>query len=32
MEVVDRIAAVNTDPSDKPLTDIKILSIKISNE
>jgi peptidylprolyl isomerase len=29
LDVVDRIAAVNTDSADKPLTDIKILKIKI---
>jgi len=29
MDVVDRIAGVQTDASDKPLTDIKILKIKI---
>jgi peptidylprolyl isomerase len=29
LDVVDRIAAVNTDSGDKPLTDIKILKMKI---
>ncbi|MDX9812054.1 MAG: peptidylprolyl isomerase [Bacteroidales bacterium] len=30
LEVVDKIAAVGTDQSDKPLTDVRILSMKIS--
>ncbi len=30
LDVVDRIATVGTDQSDKPLTDVKILSMKIS--
>lgn len=29
LDIVDRIAAVETDASDKPLTDVKILKIKI---
>ena len=29
MDVVDRIAAVNTDSNDRPLTDIRILNMKI---
>ena len=29
IEVVDRIASVNTDSNDKPVTDVKILRIKI---
>jgi cyclophilin family peptidyl-prolyl cis-trans isomerase len=29
LEVVDAIAAVQTDPSDKPMTDVKILKMKI---
>lgn len=29
LEVIDKIAAVKTDNSDRPLTDVKILSIKI---
>jgi cyclophilin family peptidyl-prolyl cis-trans isomerase len=29
LEIVDRIASVSTDASDKPLTDIRILNIKI---
>ncbi len=30
LDIVDKIAAVATDQSDKPLTDVKILSMKIS--
>ncbi len=30
LDVVDRIAAVSTDQSDKPLTDVRIISMKIS--
>ena len=29
LEIMDKIAAVSTDANDKPLTDIRILSIKI---
>ena len=29
LEIVDKIAAVSTDVNDKPLTDIRILNIKI---
>ncbi len=32
LDVVDKIAAVNTDSHDKPLTDIKILKIRIVNK
>jgi len=32
LEIVDKIAVVKTDNSDKPLTDIKILKIKIINK
>lgn len=31
LDVIDKIAAVNTDASDKPLSDVKILKIKIIN-
>jgi cyclophilin family peptidyl-prolyl cis-trans isomerase len=32
LDVIDKIAAVPTDNNDKPLTDIKILKIKIANK
>jgi cyclophilin family peptidyl-prolyl cis-trans isomerase len=32
LDVVDRIAAVDTDASDKPVVDVKILKMKIENK
>ncbi len=32
LDIVDRIAAVNTDAADKPVTDVKILKMQVTNK